>query len=467
MNFNDVIHNYQRKAVKFMLENRYSGLFLDPGLGKTATSLLYIKLAKKYLKTRKALIIAPKRVCYITWPDEIAAWADLDDLTYTILHGKHKAANLKKDVDIYLINPEGLKWLTGQLKKNRVHDFDILIVDESTKFKNWQAKRTRMLLKMLRFFRRRHILTGTPSPNGLLDLFAQIFLIDMGKALGTGITKFREAYFTHDPYRFSYTINDGCDEIIHNKVAPLVLQMSAEDYLDLPELIPNPIYVELPNSARDIYEDLEKRLEAEIEDKTVNLVNGSAVYNACKQIASGGLYEQEDYFPTQVEKKKDREYYDIHNEKIDALEDLIEENGKQMLVAYAYNHDLERLQQRFPGVPHIGRGVSDDDAMELVKRWNKGKEPLIFCQPSSMAHGLNMQKRGGDICWFSLTDNLEDHDQFIRRIHRQGVPGDVTNHYIMAKRTVDEAIYARLLRKGAAQDSLRSAIKQYMVEKNI
>lgn len=464
-------HNYQKKAVKFMLSNRFCGLFLDPGLGKTATSLLYIKLAKKYFKIGKVLIIAPKRVCYITWPDEIAEWPDFKGLTYTILHGKDKNKNFEKNVDIYLINPEGIKWLVSKLEKNKKHDFDVLIIDESTKFKNWSAKRTKMLAKMLKYFKRRHILTGTPSPNGLIDLFAQIFILDLGETFGKGITRFRNAYFTHDPYRFTYMLNPGCDEIIHNKVAPLVLQMSAEDYLDLPELIHNRVYVDLDAEAREVYEDLEKRLFAEIEGEEINLVNGSASYNACKQVASGALYHQEEYFPKQLSddpKAKERGFYTVHNEKLDALEDLISElGGKPLLVAYAFNHDLKRLLERFPKTKYIGKGVSDQEAINLVKGWNDGSVNLLFCQPASMSHGLNMQKRGGDICWFSLTDNLEEYDQFIRRIHRQGVPGDVTNHHIIVKNTVDEIMYDRNLRKGDVQNSLRKAIKKYMEKKSI
>lgn len=471
MKFIKVAHGYQRKAVKFMLDNKFCGLFLDPGLGKTATSLLYIKLAKKYIKIKKVLIIAPKRVCYITWPDEIKEWPDFKDLNYTILHGKDKDKNLNKNVDIYLINPEGLKWLTSKLKNNREHDFDILIIDESTKFKNWSAKRTKMLSKMLKYFKRRHILTGTPSPNGLMDLFAQIFILDIGNAFGKAITKFRMAYFTYDPYSYKYSLNKDCDKIIHNKVAPLVLQMSSEDYLDLPELICNKIYIELPRVAYNVYEDLEKRLFAEIEKDEVNLKNGSSAYNACKQVASGALYYQENYFPDQLkqqDKVQERGFYDIHNEKLDALEDLLDElNGKQLLVAYAFNHDLKRLLERFPKTRYIGRGVSDEEAIRIVKNWNDGKIDKLFCQPASMSHGLNMQKKGGDICWFSLTDNLEEYDQFIKRIHRQGVPANVTNHHIIAKGTVDEVMFDRNLLKGEVQNSLRKAIKNYMKKKKL
>lgn len=464
-------HNYQKKAVKFLLDNPFSGLFLDPGLGKTASSLLYIKIAKKYFNVRKVLIIAPKRVCYITWPDEMREWPDFHGLTYTILHGKDKDKNLNKKVDIYLINPEGLKWLTGKLKNNREHDFDVLIIDESTKFKNWSAKRTKMLAKMLKYFKRRHILTGTPSPNGLIDLFSQIFILDIGETFGKAITRFRDAYFNYDPYSYSYNLIDGMDEIIHRKTAPLVLQMSAEDYLDLPELIDNKIYVELDKKSKEIYDDLEKRLFAEIQSEEVNLINGSAAYNACKQIASGALYHQEEFFPSQIkqdEKSKGRGYYVIHNEKLEALEELIDElAGKPLLVAYAFNHDLKRLLERFPKTKYIGKGVSDQEAVKIVKDWNSGKVNLLFCQPASMSHGLNMQKRGGDICWFSMTDNLEEYDQFIRRIHRQGVPADVTNHHIIAKGTVDIVMYNRNLKKGEVQNSLRKAIKDYMLEKNL
>jgi SNF2 family DNA or RNA helicase len=466
--FVKLAHLYQKKAVKFLLDNPYSGLFLDPGLGKTAVSLLYIKLIKKYFGIKKTLIIAPKRVCYITWPDEINNWPDFKGLTYTVLHGPEKNKRLEEDVDIYLINPEGLKWLTGKLKNNREHDFDVLIIDESTKFKNWTAKRTRMLLKMLKFFKRRHILTGTPSPRSLIDLFSQAFILDMGNAFGNAITRFRDAYFNYDKYKYKYEIKDGCDTIIHNKMAPLVLQMSAEDYLDLPDLIQNKIFVELDCAARSIYEEVEEELFTQIEDDSIHLINGSAAYNACKQIASGALYHQKEFFPTGIKVDKERKYYIVHDEKIDALQELLDElNGKPLLIAYAFNHDLERLLKRWPGTRFIGKGVSDEEAVKIVEDWNKGKIDKLFCQPASMSHGLNMQKQGGDICWFSMTDNLEEYDQFVKRIHRQGVPASVTNHHIIVKGTTDIVMYNRNIQKGKVQDSLRLAIKNYMIEKNL
>ena len=454
---------YQKRAIQFLLDNRFSGLFLDPGLGKTAIFLMYITILLKYFGVKKILIIAPKRVCYITWPDEIKKWEKFQHLTFTILHGKDKAKNLQKDVNIYLINPEGIKWLFSQLD-NAKHDFDVLGIDESTKFKNWAAKRTKMLNKMLKYFKRRHILTGTPAPNGLIDLFAQIFIIDIGETFGKAITRFREAYFNHDKYTFTYTIKDGMDQIIHEKVAPVVLQMSADEYLSLPELLYNKIYVDMDAKSRSIYEDLEKRLFAEIDSQEINLVNGSAAYNACKQVASGALYHQNEYFPSgiKVEEKTKRGFHILHNEKIEALEDLLDTlGGKPLLIAYAFNHDLERLLDKWPKTRYIGKGVSDEEAIKIVHDWNKGLIDKLFVHPASMSHGLNMQAVGRDVCWFSLTDNLEEYDQLIRRLYRQGVSGSVRVHHLMVKNTTDEVMYSRNLQKGNVQNTLRDALANY------
>lgn len=458
------MHNYQKRAVKFLLDNHESALFLDPGLGKTASFLMYFKLAKKYLGVKKCLLIAPKRVCYITWPGEFAKWPDFSSLSYTILHGPEKDKRLYEDHDIYLINPEGLKWLTTHLENDRVHDFDVLNIDESTKFKNWSAKRTKMLKKMLKYFKRRHIMTGSPAPKNLIDLFPQMFMIDMGKTFGSSITRFRDAYFTYDKYKFSYNLNDGCDTIIHNKAAPLVLQMSAEDYLSLPELLYNKIYVEMEGKTRQIYNDLETKLFAEIDDDEVSLVNAAASYNACKQVASGALYHQEGYFPTgiQLTKNGNRPFYNIHQLKIEALRDLVDDlQGKPLMVAYAFNHELVRLQKEFENVPYIGRGVDDQAGIKIAKDWNAGDIPLLFVHPASMSHGLNMQESGRDICWFSLTDNFEEYEQLNRRIYRQGVDSNVTIHHIMAKQTVDELMFMRNLDKDRTQQGLKSALKAY------
>jgi SNF2 family DNA or RNA helicase len=468
MRFVEVMHGYQKRAVKFLLDNPFSGLFLDPGLGKTASYLMYTKLAKKYLGVKKTLIIAPKRVCYITWPGEFDKWPDFQDLSYTILHGKDKAKRLQEDHDIYLINPEGIKWLVSQLKDERHHDFDVLNIDESTKFKNWTAKRTKMLKKLLRYFKRRHIMTGSPAPKWLIDLFPQVFMIDRGEALGTSITRFRDAYFTHDPYSYSYDLNPGMDKIIHRKVAPLVLQMSAEDYLDLPELIYNKLYIDLEGKAEEVYNDLETKLFAEIEDDEVSLINAAASYNACKQITGGALYHQEEYFPTGLKsvKKGEREYYDIHTQKIDTLRDLVDDlQGKPLMVAYAFNHELIRLQQEFKNVPYIGKGVDDQAGVKIAKDWNAGEIPILLVHPASMSHGLNMQESGRDICWFSMTDNFEEYEQLNRRIYRQGVDSNVTIHHIMARNTVDDMIYIRNIQKDRTQTHLKVAIKNYREQK--
>lgn len=447
-------HNYQKRAIKFMLQHSCAGLFLDPGLGKTSITLSTLKLLKKEGVATRTLIIAPLRVCYSVWPKEIQKWKDFNDLSFTLLHGKDKERNLEKNSDIYLINPEGVQWLVTS-PKFRGMKFDTLVVDESSKFKNSAAERFKYLKKILPTFKRRYILTGSPAPNGLLDLFGQMYILDLGESLGKFISSYRSRYFYRAGFNgYEWRPVVDADKMIHKKIQPLVLRMAAEDYIQLPDLIVNRIDVDLPNAARTAYRDMEKEFIAGVEDGSVVAVNAAVASSKCSQIANGGLYGDDKSVA-----------YHIHDEKAQAVLDIIEElNGVPALVAYEYGHDLERLKKVLgKDVPYIGGGVSTKRAAELEKAWNAGDLPVLLGQPQSIAHGLNLQNSGNHIIWHSLTWNYENYDQFIRRIHRQGSVHDkVFVHHIVAKDTVDELKLFAMNKKFRTQRDLFDALNKFM-----
>lgn len=455
-------HSYQNDSIEFLYKNHCAALFADPGLGKTATILSLID--QLYFSNKfspKILIIAPLRVVYSVWPAEIKKWDQFKYLEYTILHGADKEKNLKKDVDIYLINCENVIWLIDQIG---LDDFDILVIDESSKFKNNKAKRYKELKKVLDYFNRRIILTGTPMPNTFMDLYPQMYIVDKGKALGKKITHYRNRYFDHNMYKgfHEYTLKKDAEESIHKAIAPSVLRIEAADYLDLPDLIYNTIKVTLPKSAKKIYKQIETYLFMELDDEELTLPSASAAYNACHQIANGSIYRPMQLLEDLVPSAK-RKVVQLHSEKIDALKEILGElQGKNVLVAYHYKHDLATLLKIFgKNTPNIGGGVSSKQGQQIITEWNKGKIAMLLGHPQSMSHGLNLQTGGSDVIWFSLTDDLESYIQFNRRIYRQGQQNQVRIHHIIAEDTVDLAIMARLQSKEKTQNALLKALKEY------
>lgn len=466
-------HQYQKHAIKFGLKRKNYGLFMDPGLGKTPTSLSIIKSKKSMNQIKGVLVIAPLRVCYSVWPKEVKKWSNFRFMSVGILHGANKSKVLKEKHDIYMINPEGVKWLLTQgLHNQRDWPFDFLIVDESTKFKNVKAKRLRYLKQKLYKFKYRSILTGTPAPRSLMDIFAQIQILDEGKTFGKVVGKFENKYFDKCGYQGrQLRLKEGADKHIYKKVAPYVLRMSAEEYLDMPELVFNEVRVELPKEARRIYDELEKELFAEIGyDDEIKATNASVLYGKCQQVANGAVYKDQDPLGP-VLSTKQRGFHDIHNAKLEALKDIVDElYGKQMLISYNFQHDLEKLKVTFGGkkkeIPYIGSGVDAKYADKLVDKWNNGKIPLFFGHPASMGHGLNMQNGGNDVAFFSLTDDFENFEQFYRRVYRQGIQGNqVRVHLIIAENTVDELIWKRLKLKDTTQGGFLDALREYRIRK--
>lgn len=465
-------HSYQREAIAFGIQNECFGLFLDPGLGKTSVTCSIIKQLLMLKKIKGALIIAPLRVTYSVWPAEIQKWAQFNKLSVGILHGPKKKSVLEEDHDLYVINPEGVKWLLTQgLHRKSNWPFDMLVIDESTKFKNPDAKRLRYIKKKLYKFKRRGILTGTPSPRSLLDLYGQMLILDEGKTFGSRIGQFKERYFYKTGYQgYQLELKPGAEKSIYKKIAPYVLRMSAEDHLDMPEKVFNEIWVDLPKDAREKYDEFEKELFMEIDNDEVNAINNSVLYGKCQQIANGGIYKDQDVLEKKVSAKL-RGFHQVHDAKTKALRELVDElRGKPILVSYNFHHDLVRLQQEFgtakKKVPHIGSGVSGKEGDKIAKMWNSGKIDKLFGHPASMGHGLNIQNQGNDVAFYSLTDDFENFEQFYRRIYRQGVKGSqVRIHLIMARGTVDEAIWAKLQKKDEKQQSLLHYLKRYRERK--
>ena len=473
---------YMKRAVKFLLQHAAAGLFLEPGLSKTAITLAAIKILKKEKLLNRVLVIAPLRVCYLVWPAEAALWEDFNELRVSVLHGKDKEDNFKEDADIYVINPEGLPWLVaaGRLQKLRC---DTLVIDESSKFKHTRTQRFRLLKEHLGKFRRRWILTGSPNPNGYLDLFGQIFLLDLGKSLGAYITHYRMKYFTPTGYGgYTWRLNSGADKLIQQAIKPLVLRLDAKDYLDLPEVIENVIRVELPEKARKIYDDLEAELLATLEGgHVVTAVSAGAMTNKISQVANGGLYYEETFCDHKCDGARvgtctcfaegrckapgRRAVGELHNAKTEALVDLVDElQGAPLLVAYEFQHDLKRIRAALgKDLPAIGGGVNMKDTTAIVASWNRGELPVLAAHPAAMGHGLNMQGGGCQhVCWYGITWDYELYDQFNRRINRQGNKhAAIYVHHLVARETVDEAKMRALKVKKRTQNDLLDALRAY------
>lgn len=470
-------HNYQNTALSFLISHPRSALFLDPGLGKTSISLAATKILKYAEQISGVLLVAPLRVTYSVWPKEIEKWANFNKLTYTIIHDKNKISIWGEKKDIYLINPEGLEWLHKELlkglKEGKSCPFNALVIDESTKFKSHDTNRFEYIRDMLPLFKRRHILTGTPSPKSLLDLWSQIYILDEGDSLEGNFYHYRNKYFqANDWNKYDWQIKDFSEDIIHNKIAHLVLDMSAEDYLDMPELIFNDIEITLPEKAMKLYKKMEKDMFIALDGMEASAEAAAQMTMKCHQMANGNVYED---VPLNLDEeevkefKKHRKTIYIHDAKLEALKDLIEElQGKPLLVGYHFKHDLEALRKALgKNIPYIGSGVSPKISKELEFKWNKGKLPVLLGHPDSMAHGLNLQDKGNDVCFFSLTSNLELYLQFYKRIYRQGVNGNkVRVHHLVAKNTIDEAFLARLGERESQQLDLRLAIRKYRDQLN-
>jgi SNF2 family DNA or RNA helicase len=447
-----VPHEYQKTAIKWMAGHGSAALFQDPGMGKTSETYAAFKLLRQAGMVKRMLIIAPLRPAHSVWPAEARKWDDFKDLNVHVLHGPNKLTLLDQPHDVSVINPEGLEWLFQQMKL-RGWWWDMLVVDESTKFKHSNTKRFKTLKSFLPRFKRRYILTGSPAPNGLLDLFGQIYILDLGHSLGKFVTHYRTSYFDSVGFGgFTWVPRAGAAEVITEKLKPLVLRMAGSDYLKLPPLINNTVKIELPDKARKIYDQMEALLLATIEDQIITAASSGAATMKCRQIANGGIYHE-----------GAKAWEHVHNAKTEAVQDLVEElGGKPALIAYEFRHDLARLQAAFPDAPYLGGGITTKQSSDVQAAWNAGILPVLLAQPQSVAHGLNLQGVGSAVIWHSLTWDLELYEQFVRRVWRQGQRDRIVCHHIVATNTVDEVIMAGVGAKDRTQQALLNALKAYL-----
>ena len=457
-------HEYQKRAIRFLLEHAVGGLFLDCGLGKTSIVLAALKVLKDKGIMKRTLIIAPLRVCWSVWPEEVKKWSDFNGLRVEVLHGPKKAEALERDADIYCINPDGLEWLMLQCRAEKL-GCDVLVVDESTAFKNSKALRSKLLKYLIPTFRRRYILTGTPAPNGLLDLFGQIYILDQGNALGRYITHYRMNYFNPTGFGgYKWVPKEGAADTIYEKLRPMTLRMSAEDYLELPERVDNVITVDLPEKARKVYRELEIQFITTLNSgETITAPSAAAVGVKLRQVANGGVYrspEKRAEARTHVE-----EWAHLHDAKLDALEELVEgRQGKPVLVAYEFEQDADRIRKRFPQAVFLSDSTGTH-IEETIAAWNRGDIEMLCAHPASAGHGLNLQQDKDTVIWFGLTWNLEHFQQFNARVLRQGNKSPrVFFHYIVARNTTDAAVMSALRSKDKTQNALLMALKDYAKE---
>jgi len=478
-------HDYQKGAVKFLLEHACGALFMDPGMGKSSITLAAFKFLKKRGLAEKMLVIAPILPCYSVWPGEVSKWTDFEDLKVVVLHGPKKEKLLKEDADIYAINPEGLDWLFQAKRekrlvrgKERTHvtiDLSrvkkllgpnpILTIDELTKFKNHASGRFKLMKEVLHIFSRRWGLTGSPAANGLLNLFGQCYMLDLGNALGQYITQYRLKYFrTVDKNGFVWVPQPGAEDLIYERLAPLVLRLSGDDHLDLPAVVPNNIKVDLPDDSRRIYNQLEDELITGVADDIVTAKNAGVAAMKCRQIASGGIYITPDIEELVKRPKGLREWYNLHYTKIDAVENLVDElQGQPAIVAYDFGHDLDRLRERFADRERVVfvADVPKAEFRALEAKWNAGKIDLLISHPEPICRGLNLQGAGQHIIWYSLTWDYEVYDQLIRRLRRQGSKHKrIFVHHILARDTIDEAMLWALKAKANGQNRMFDALKE-------
>lgn len=438
-------HEYQSYATEFILSHPISAVFLEMGLGKSVITLSAIfDLCLDSFLVCKVLVIAPLRVARDTWPAEINKWDHLKGLSYSVAVGteKERIDALKNQSTLYIINRENVDWLVH--KSGIPFHFDMVVIDELSSFKSYGAKRFKSLLKVRPSVKRIVGLTGTPSSNGLMDLWAEFRILDLGQRLGRYISHYRNTYFKPDKRNaqiiFSYKPLPGAEEEIYKQISDITISMKSTDYLTMPEFVSNEVFVTLSEKEWKVYSDFKEDMVANLGDEEIDAVNAAVLSGKLLQMANGAVYDSEN------------KAHVIHDKKLDALEDLIEgANGKPVLVAYWYKHDLERIKDRFP--------VRQIQSSKDIEDWNNSKIPIAVIHPASAGHGLNLQSGGSTLIWFGLTWSLELYQQTNARLYRQGQRDTVIVHHIITKNTIDEDVLLALTKKEKTQDALIDAVK--------
>lgn len=443
-------HEYQIYATEYILTHPIAAVLLDMGLGKSVITLSAIfDLTLDSFLVRKVLVIAPLRVARDTWPAEIEKWDHLKGLNYTVAVGTvaQRKRALMKRAQVYIINRENIEWLIS--RSGISFDFDMVVIDELSSFKSHQAKRFKSLLKVRPQVKRIVGLTGTPSSNGLMDLWAEYRLLDMGQRLGRFIGRYREDYFVPDKRNqqviFSYKPKPGAEEAIYRLISDITISMKGSDYLKLPELVINEVPMKLSEKEMKTLDTMKRDLITTVKGEEITAANAAALSGKLLQMANGAVYDDQGVV------------IHIHDRKLDALEDLIEAaNGKPVLIAYWFKHDLSRIQKRFE--------VEVLSTRDSIKRWNDGEIPIAVIHPASAGHGLNLQAGGSTLVWFGLTWSLELYQQTNARLWRQGQNETVMIHHLIAKGTIDERVMKALNDKNNTQAALIDAVKATLKE---
>ena len=441
-------HDYQKYCIEYIREHPVSALFLDMGLGKTIITLTALNgLMFDELKVNKVLVIAPLRVARDTWPAEVKKWDHLQNIEISVIVGsvKERTAAVNHNAFIYIVNRENVCWLI----ENGYFRFDCVVIDELSSFKSHQSKRFKALRKARPTVKRVIGLTGSPTPNGLIDLWAQINLLDMGERFGRFIGGFRERYFMPDKRNrdviFSYKPREGAEEAIYEKISDICVSMKAADHLNMPELIFSNVEVEMSEKEKQMYDGLKADLIIPLEGGDIDAQSAVGLSNKLHQMANGAVYDENGNVRR------------IHDRKLDAVEDLIEAaNGNPVMIAYWFKHDRERLIERFGAVPI--------DKSEDITKWNKGEIPVAIIHPASAGHGLNLQEGGCHLIWFGLTWSLELYQQCNARLWRQGQKHTVTIQHVITKGTIDEDVLLALECKDVTQEALLQAVKARILD---
>lgn len=444
-------HDYQKYAIRYIEDHPFAAVLLDMGLGKTSITLSAIAdLLFDSFEVHKVLVIAPLRVARDTWSAEIQKWDQLNGLIYSVAVGTEaeRRAALNRKADIYIINRENVQWLIDQSKLP--FDYDMVVVDELSSFKNHQSKRFKSLMQVRPKVKRVVGLTGTPASNGLMDLWAEFKVIDMGKRLGRFISHYRQNYFIPDKMNgqivYSYRPRPGAEEAIYRQISDITISMKSTDHLKMPDLVSTEYKVYLSEDEQETYDEMKKQFVLDLPDGEISAANAAVLSGKLSQMANGAIYDDNGGM------------VEIHSRKLDALEDIIESaNGKPLLVAYWYQHDLSRIMKRLHE-RHIP--FSKLDSADSIRRWNSGEIPVALIHPASAGHGLNLQSGGNHIVWYGLTWSLELYSQTIARLWRQGQSEEtVIVQHIVADGTIDEQILRALRAKDKTQSALISAVK--------
>lgn len=453
---NYVPHSYQTYATKFIEMHSVSALLLDMGLGKTVVTLTALNnLLFDYFDIHKVLVIAPLRIGKITWPDEIKKWDHLKNLKMAIAIGteKERIAAFKSNADIVIINRENLAWAVEKFSTHVLDfDFDTVVIDEISSFKNGKSKRFKAMCQIRPLINRIIGLTGTPAPNSLIDLWGIFRVLDLGCRLGRFITHFRNRYFipgaSNGNVVFEYIPIRGAEEEIYKQISDITISMKAVDHLKMPDLVKTEYKVYLSDSEYKKYRDFRRQLAMEIDGEVITAANAAVLSNKLLQVANGAIYEEES-----------KEYVDVHNKKLDALEDIIEQaNGKPLFVAYWFKHDLERIKAKLSTIPNITFDEIKTD--ESISKWNKGEISVGLIHPMSAGHGLNLQQGGNTIVWYSLCFSLEAYQQTNARLYRQGQKAStVVVIHLVADGTIDEHALKVLQGKSDVQNAVLDAVK--------